>query len=109
MPTSSRSRITQSTSGTANEWRATSGGSGHHLAIWYIHPKGIAEQWRETVPGYVIKAVEDLAEGEYQFNLHIEDRSEDFVDCGQEDPEPSKFRVIVNVDRPTVPPCAGPM
>ena len=90
---------------TANEWRATSGGSGHHLAIWYIHPKGIAEQWRETVPGHVIKAVEDLAEEEYQFNLHVEDRSEDFVDCGQEDPEPSKFRVIVDVDRLTVPPA----
>ena len=90
---------------TVNEWSVASGGSGHHLAIWYIHPKGTAEQWRETRPGHVIKAVEDLAEGEYRFNLHVEDRREDFVDCGQEDHGPSKFRVIVDADRPTVPPA----
>ena len=90
---------------TVNEWRAASGGTGHHLAIWYLPPEGRSEQWRETVSAHVISAIEDLAEGEYQFNLHVEDRSEDFVDCGQEHPEPSKFRVIVDVDRPTVPPA----
>ena len=46
----------------ANEWRAASGGIGHRLAIWYVHPQPFVEQWRQTVSGYVIKAVEDLAE-----------------------------------------------
>ena len=90
---------------TVNEWRAVSGGSGFHLAIWHMPSKGRSEQWRETVSGHVITAVEDLMEGEYKFNLHVEDRSEDFVDCGQDDRGPSKYRIIVDADRPTTPPA----
>jgi len=88
-----------------NQWRATSGGKGIHLAIWYVHPERIAEQWTQTVSAHVINSVEELAEGEYQFNLHVEDQSGDFVDCGQEELDPSKFTVIVDADRPTVPPA----
>ena len=91
---------------TSNEWRAASGApGGFRLAIWYTPPKGRDEQWRQTVPGHVITAVENLAEGEYKFNLHVEDRSENFVDCGQEDFGPSNFTVIVDSDRPTTPPA----
>ena len=88
-----------------NEWGTASGGSGFRLAVWYIPVNGRHERWRQTVSGHVITAVEDLAEGEYTFNLSIEDRSEDFVDCGQDGREPSKFRVIVDADRPTTPPA----
>ena len=84
---------------TANEWRTASGGSGFRLAIWYRPHKGRSDLWRETVAGHVVTAVEDLAEGEYTFNLHIEDRSENFVDCGQVRREPSKFTIIVDADR----------
>ena len=89
----------------ANEWSAASGGIGHRLAIWYIYLQPSVEQWRQTVSGYVIKAVEDLAGGEYQFYLHAENLREDYVDCGQGYPEPNRFRVIVDADRPTVPPA----
>ena len=87
----------------ANEWSAASGGIGHRLAIWYVHPQPSVEQWRQTVSGYVIKAVEDLAGGEYQFYLHAENQREDYVECGQGFPEPNRFRVIVGADRATVP------
>ena len=90
---------------TANEWLAASGGSGFNLAIWYIPFEGRLEKWTRTDPGHVITAVENLVEGEYKFNLHVEDRSENFVDCGQEDFGPSKFTVIVDADRPTTPPA----
>ena len=89
----------------ANEWRASSGGIGHRLAIWYVHPQPFVEQWRQTVSGYVIKAVEDLPGGEYQFYLHAENQREDYVNCGQGYPEPNRFRVIVDGDRTTVPPA----
>ena len=89
----------------ANEWSAVSGGFGRRLAIWHRHPEPSVEQWPYTVSGYVIRAVEDLAGGEYEFYLHAEDQSEDYVDCGQAHPEPSKFRVIVDADRATVPPA----
>ena len=89
----------------ANEWRAVSGGIGRRLAIWHRHPEPFVEQWPYTVSGYVIRAVEDLGGGEYEFYLHAEDQSEDYVDCGQAHPEPNKFRVIVDADRATVPPA----
>ncbi len=89
---------------TYNEWDATHGdGYGHHQAIWYILPDGIHEKWQQTVSGYVIKAVEDLPEGEYQFYLFVEDQGDDYVYCGQAHPEPNRFRVFVDADRPTVP------
>ena len=90
---------------TYNEWDATIGGHDHRLAIWYLLPDGIREQWRHSVSGYVIKAVEDLSEGEYQFYLLVEDQSEDYVYCGQPHPEPNRFRIFVDEDRPTVPPA----
>ncbi len=91
---------------TYNEWDATDGdGYGHRQAIWYILPDGIHEKWQQTVSGYVIKAVEDLPEGEYQFYLFVEDQSEDYVYCGQAHPEPNRFRVFVDADRSTVPPA----
>jgi len=90
----------------ANEWDAASGDAfGHRLAIWHRHPKPSVEQWPYTVSGYVIRAVEDLGGGEYEFYLHAEDQSEDYVDCGQAHPEPNKFRVIVDGGRATVPPA----
>ena len=89
----------------ANEWDAVSDGFGHRLAIWYIDPQPYFEHWQQTVSGYTIKAVQDLPEGEYQFYLHAEDQSEDFVDCGQAHPEPNRFRIIVDANRLTVPPA----
>ena len=91
----------------ANRWRTAPGvgGGGLHLAIWYIPPEGRLEQWEGVVPGHVVTAVEDLAEGEYEFNLRSEYRVEDSGVCEQHGGEPQKFRVIVDRDRPTVPPA----
>ncbi len=90
---------------TVNEWRAANGGNYQRLAIWHAVPDGAAEKWREKVAGYVIKAVEDLPEGEYEFYLHDEVQSEDHVDCGQAHPEPNRFRIFVDEAKPTVPPA----
>ena len=90
---------------TFNEWLAASGGSGFRLAIWYKPHEGRVERWQQKISGHVITAIEELGEGEYEFNLHIENRSEDFVDCGQGLREPGKFRVIVDPDRATTPPA----
>lgn len=86
-----------------NEWSAANGGYDHRLAIWHVAPDGPAEKWRETDAGYVITAVEDLPEGEYEFYLHHEIRSGDYVDCGQDHPEPNRFRVFVDEAKLTVP------
>ena len=89
----------------ASEWEGSTGGMGQYLAIWYRPPEGRAEQWQSTTSGHVITAAEDLEEGEYTFNLHIEYGGRDFVDCGQDDYGPSEFTVIVDRDRPTTPPA----
>ena len=87
---------------TLNTWRGASGGSGFYLAIWH---RPNEEQWTGIFSGHVITAVEDLEEGEYRFNLLTRYGGDDFVDCGQDGGEPQQFRVIVDQDRPTVPPA----
>ena len=88
---------------TFNEWQGVSGGNGFRLAIWYKGPLGQDHQWRGTTSGNFITAAEDLAEGVYQFDLYFE--YVDSVDCGQRTREPSKFTVIVDKDKRTVPPA----
>ena len=80
----------------AGEWQGSSGGIGHYLALWYRPAEGRAEQWQSTAAGHVITAAQELEEGEYSFDLHIEYGGADFVDCGQDDYGPSEFKVIVD-------------
>ena len=83
---------------TANEWVGTPGGKGFHLAIWHRPREGEIEKWQSTTSGHVITAADDLMEGEYSFNLHIEYVGVDFVDCGQSDDGPRQFKVNVGTD-----------
>ena len=52
---------------TVNEWKGTSGGTGHYLAIWYKRKEREVEQWQESTAGHVITAAEDLEDGVYRF------------------------------------------
>ena len=76
-----------------------------HLAIWHKPREGEYEQWESVMAGHVMTTAEELEEGEYIFNLHIEYGGPDFVDCGQGDYGPRKFKVIVDRDRETRPPA----
>ena len=81
---------------TANELVGSPGGIGHYLAIWHRPPEGQSWQGPSVMAGHVITAAEDLEEGEYSFDLHIEYGGRDFADCGQVDDRPSQFKVIVD-------------
>ncbi len=74
-------------------------------AIWHIPDAHYTLQFQADFKGHIIRAAEDLPEGEYEFDLHIEFDHGYGFDCGQGDPEPRKFRVIADKDRPTAPPA----
>ncbi|MCY4651723.1 MAG: hypothetical protein OXC95_01005 [Dehalococcoidia bacterium] len=75
-------------------------------AIWHIpDDRHQTHQFQANFKGHIITTVQELPEGEYEFDLHIEFDYGYGFDCGQGDPEPRKFRVIVDRDIPTVPPA----
>ena len=74
-------------------------------AIWHIPNRHQTRQFQADFKGHIITTVQDLPEGDYEFDLRIEFDYGYGFDCGQGDPEPREFRVIVDKDRPTVPPA----
>lgn len=87
-------------------WRGTGGGrlTNHH-AVWYKPDRWKDEQRPVKFSGNIVTAARDLPEGEYEIELRVEVLGEYYVDCGQGEREPRQLRVIVDRDRPTVPPA----
>ena len=80
--------------------------TGFCKAIWHIPDhRHQTRQFQADFKGHIITNVQELPEGEYEFDLHIEFDYGYGFDCGRGDPEPRKFRIFVDKDRPTVPPA----
>lgn len=89
------------------EWQGTAGmpgSSDFYLATWF---KPDDQSGNPIYDGYnatVIANTQELAEGEYTFDLYLRHMGYYKVNCGRgRIREPSKFKVIVDRDRPTVP------